>query len=77
MNFKGPKISSVHFNFFFISFCRHLGVVGIDVSLASIESMLLSERWGHAYAFLVDREANAVIHPFSKPSAKVSADAFS
>ena len=52
-------------------FFRHLGVVGIDATLNSLEAVLRSEMWGNAYAFLTDEEGNAVLHPFIKPSAEV------
>ena len=54
-------------------FCSHIGVVGIDVPLSHIETIMRHELWGSAYAFMIDsKDGSAIIHPFSKPSAKVT-----
>ncbi|XP_064627789.1 voltage-dependent calcium channel subunit alpha-2/delta-2-like [Lineus longissimus] len=54
---------------------KHLGVVGLDATLTSIERLLQYERRGMAYAFLIDEDATAVVHPFVKPSAELLEEA--
>ena len=47
-------------------------MVGIDVPLSHIETVMRHELWGSAYAFMIDsKDGSAIIHPFSKPSAEV------
>ncbi len=55
------------------SCCSHIGVVGVDVPLEHVETIMRHELWGSAYAFMIDsKDGSAITHPFSKPSAKVA-----
>ena len=49
-----------------------LGVVGADAVLDDLENTLLDDQFGLSYAFLVDREGRAIIHPRLEPSTEVS-----
>ena len=54
-----------------------LGVVGVDVPLEKIESLLKYRLSGDTYGFLVDRSDLAtIVHPFAKPTAEVSLTLF-
>ena len=48
-----------------------LGVVGADAVLDDLENTLLDDQFGLSYAFLVNREGRAIIHPRLEPSAEV------
>ncbi|XP_033124937.1 voltage-dependent calcium channel subunit alpha-2/delta-1-like [Anneissia japonica] len=51
-----------------------LGVVGIDATLDEIENLIVSEKWGSVYAFLINKEGETIFHPLLKPSSKLSDD---
>ena len=50
---------------------RTIGVVGIDATLEEIENILLNDRWGSVYAFLVNEDGEAIFHPLLRPSTEV------
>ena len=61
------------FRFSFLLFlCRTIGVVGIDATLEEIENILLNDRWGSVYAFLVNERGETIFHPLLRPSTEVS-----
>ncbi|XP_015752971.1 PREDICTED: uncharacterized protein LOC107332703, partial [Acropora digitifera] len=47
---------------------RTIGVVGIDATLEEIENILLNDRWGSVYAFLVNEGGETIFHPLLRPS---------
>ncbi|XP_013417008.1 voltage-dependent calcium channel subunit alpha-2/delta-3 [Lingula anatina] len=53
---------------------QFLGVVGIDFTLVTLEELVLLETWGTAYAFIVDVDAHAVVHPSMKSSTDLKDD---
>ncbi|CAH1794236.1 unnamed protein product [Owenia fusiformis] len=53
---------------------RHLGVVGLDSTLANIETMLLNEVWGSVYSFMINQDNQAIVHPLIKSSAELLDD---
>ena len=54
------------------SLCRTIGVVGIDATLEEIENILLNDRWGSVYAFLVNEGGETIFHPLLRPSTEAS-----
>lgn len=50
---------------------RTIGVVGIDATLEEIENILLNDRWGSVYAFLVNEGGETIFHPLLRPSTEV------
>ena len=50
-----------------------VGVVGVDAVIDDLENLLISDDFGLSYAFLINLEGRAVIHPHLRPSADVSA----
>lgn len=51
---------------------RTIGVVGVDATLEEIENILLNDRWGSVYAFLVNEGGETIFHPLLRPSTEVS-----
>ncbi|XP_065176817.1 voltage-dependent calcium channel subunit alpha-2/delta-1-like [Sycon ciliatum] len=51
-----------------------LGVVGVDAVLDDVENTLLDDQFGLSYAFLIDTEGRAIIHPRLKPSSELVDD---
>ena len=56
----------------FCSLRRTIGVVGIDATLEEIENILLNDRWGSVYAFLVNEGGETIFHPLLRPSTEAS-----
>ncbi|EGD73941.1 hypothetical protein PTSG_05636 [Salpingoeca rosetta] len=51
-----------------------VAVAGIDVSLETIEDLLMEEQWGEVYGFLVDDTGDTVLHPQLRPAADLRDD---
>ncbi|XP_074648904.1 uncharacterized protein LOC141904238 [Tubulanus polymorphus] len=51
-----------------------LGVVGVDATLNTLETIILNYVWGNAYAFMVDEHAEVIVHPLVKSSAQLLDD---
>ncbi|XP_065176814.1 voltage-dependent calcium channel subunit alpha-2/delta-3-like isoform X1 [Sycon ciliatum] len=51
-----------------------LGVVGVDAVLDDLENTLLDDQFGLSYAFLIDTEGRAIVHPRLKPSSELVDD---
>ena len=69
-------VSALFFiNIFYCFLIRHLGVVGVDVTLEQLETLMRHDTWGSVYAFLVDRDdGSTIIHPRLKPARQVRSD---
>lgn len=53
---------------------KTIGVVGIDATLEEIENILLNDRWGSVYAFLVNEGGETIFHPLLRPSTELVDD---
>jgi hypothetical protein len=51
-----------------------VGVAGVDATLAEIENLLLNDRWGSVYAFLINEIGETIMHPLLKPSSEITDD---
>lgn len=50
------------------------GIVGIDATLQEAENALMSQKWGTVYAFLINGEGRAIVHPLLRPSSQLRSD---
>ena len=50
-----------------------LGVVTSSLSLEQFEKLLLNDIWGTAYAFMIDTEGEAMVHPRLTPPSHLAA----
>ena len=50
------------------------GIVGIDATLQEVENALISQKWGTVYAFLINGEERAIVHPLLRPSDELTSD---
>ena len=58
----------------YIFFVRTIGVVGIDATLEEIENLLMNDRWGSVYAFLINSAGETIFHPLLRPSSEVRSE---
>jgi len=53
---------------------EYQGIVGIDATLQEVENALLNQRWGTVYAFMLNAEGRALVHPLLTPSDELTSD---
>ncbi|CAK9291216.1 unnamed protein product [Gordionus sp. m RMFG-2023] len=53
---------------------KFIGVVGIDVTLDSIEKILSKETWNSVSYFIIDKYGHAILHPLIKHSEELIGD---
>lgn len=50
---------------------RTIGVVAVDLSLSEIDKILSNFTWGDVYAFVINKDGQAIFHPALDPKSGV------